>query len=51
MSASPHPGPLRWGLGAPIVNLHAVALGGITHVAVNYLRVEPLGMRSVAAKT
>lgn len=50
MAASPHHGPLCWGLRTTIINLHALGLGGITHVAVNYLTVEPLRTRSIAAK-
>lgn len=50
MSASHHYGRLRWGLFTMIINLHALGLGGITHVTVNYLTVEPLRMRSIAAK-
>lgn len=50
MSASHHHGLLCWGLFTTIINLPALGLGGITHVAVNYLTVEPLRMRSIAAK-
>lgn len=50
MSVSLHHSPLCWGLYTTIINLHALVLGGITHVAVNYLTVEPLRMRSIAAK-
>lgn len=50
MSALHHHSPLCWGLYTAIINLHALGLGRITHVAVNYLTVEPLRMRSIAAK-
>lgn len=50
MSASHHHGPLCWGLYTMIINLHALGLGGITHVAVNYFILEPLRMRSIATK-
>lgn len=48
MSLSHHHHPLCWGLYAMIINLHAFSLGGITHVAVNYLTIEPLRMESIA---
>lgn len=50
MSLSHHHRPLRWGLYTTIINLHAFSSGGITHVAVNYLTIEPLRMESIATK-
>lgn len=51
MSFSHHHCPLCWGLYTMIINLHAFSLEGITHVAVNYLTIQPLRMESISTKT